>query len=242
MSAPNVIVVSLLGAAGSGKSTCAEFLVKNYGFTRMALATPLKEIVRRSFELTHDQVYGDFEHKDAVDPRYNVSPRFLLQRIGTEGMREVFGKDVWIDYLCRKIFENVYGGRYVVDDLRFVNEASRLFNLCCYGPTGSGFSPGQIHSTIIKLTGVKQGTAGTTHASEAEQSQIPEEWIFETVFAEKSPNAKILLERFEQAFLNYAKTLPLEALKDFPGWRTGCFGEEEAPPARVMRESQENDS
>lgn len=210
MGAPNVIVVSLLGAAGSGKSTCADFLVKNFGFTRLALATPLKEIVRRAFELTHEQVYGDFEHKDATDPRYNVSPRWLLQRIGTEGMREVFGKDVWINHLCHEIFKNPWGGRYVVDDLRFLNEANRLYNLCAYGP--AGFSPGQIHSAIIKLTGVKQGNAGTTHASEAEQAQIPEEWIFETVFAEKSPGAKILLERFEEVFLKYVKTLPLEAM------------------------------
>jgi hypothetical protein len=211
MAKPTVIVVSLLGEAGSGKSTVANYLVKEFGFTRLSLAAPLKEIVRRAFELTEEQVYGDFEAKEKVDPRYNVSPRWLLQRIGTEGMREVFGKDVWIDFLCRTIFDDLDGGRYVIDDLRFVNEAERLFNLTNYviGNASPAFHPDYVHSVIFKLAGVQQGaTSYKGHASETEASQIPEKFIFETVTAEKSPGAQLLIDRFDAVFVRWAMTLP----------------------------------
>ena len=47
--------------------------------------------------------------------------RRLLQRVGTEGGRELLGEFTWINILSRDIEPGV---DYVIDDVRFLNEAS----------------------------------------------------------------------------------------------------------------------
>lgn len=118
-------IIGLLGPAGSGKSTIAEHLVGKYGAVRRAFATPLKQIVQRAFDLTDDQLYGSQEEKERIDPRYNVSARWLMQRIGTEGFRSVLGRDFWWSYCLKQIFDEGHDV-VVIDDVRFPNEAAGL--------------------------------------------------------------------------------------------------------------------
>jgi dephospho-CoA kinase len=105
----------------------------------MALAAPLKEAVQSWFDFSADQVHGD--SKDAIDPRYKLKPREVLQWIGTEGVRSLY-PDVWADYLIRKanetlansLVERITRGSYglritdyvVVTDVRFLNEARKI--------------------------------------------------------------------------------------------------------------------
>ena len=121
-------IIGLLGAAASGKSEAANHLVSKYGAVRYSFAGPLKEIVRRSFDLSDVQVYGTQVSKEAVDDRYNVSPRWLLQRIGTEGIRNVFGEDFWWEYLMGQILSD-QPELAVIDDFRFVNETEGFLTL-----------------------------------------------------------------------------------------------------------------
>jgi hypothetical protein len=114
-------IIGLLGPAGSGKSTCAEHLVTFFGALRYSLATPLKEFVQRSFNLSHDQLYGTQEQKATIDPRYNVSPRWLLQRIGTEGGRSL-GELFWVKQCLNQILADA-PALAVIDDVRFVDES-----------------------------------------------------------------------------------------------------------------------
>lgn len=118
-------ILGLLGPAGSGKSLAAKHLVNRYGAKVYTLAAPLKELVGSAFGLSHDQLYGSQESKGRVDERYNVSPRWLLQRIGTEGIRKVFGPDFWWEYLLKRVAQDK--PRFAVcDDVRFENEAAGL--------------------------------------------------------------------------------------------------------------------
>jgi hypothetical protein len=75
--------------------------------------------------LSIEQVYGTQEQKETVDPRYNVTPRWLLQRIGTQGFRGTFGEDFWIDYTLNLI-KKENPTIAVIDDVRFLNEATGL--------------------------------------------------------------------------------------------------------------------
>lgn len=149
-------IIGLLGAAGSGKSTVATHLERNYGAVSRALADPLKEIVGRAFDLTGPQLYGTQEQKETVDPRYNVSPRWLMQRIGTEGVRYAFGEDIWVTELMRRAKQD---GLTAVSDVRFVNEASLLQE------------EGAIIIRLVNTT--RQSKADPTHASEAQWSLCP---------------------------------------------------------------------
>jgi hypothetical protein len=145
------MIIGLLGPAGVGKTTIAKYLEKRYGFQRRSLATPLKEIARLALDFSHDQVYGTQEQKEAIDPRYGFSPRWFLQRLGTEGVRTVLGADFWVDYLCDAAWGDV-----VVDDVRFINEATRISQI----------------GEVWRVECTDRNVFGT-HVSESEWSRAP---------------------------------------------------------------------
>lgn len=115
-------IIGLLGPAGAGKSSIAGYLEKHYGAKRYSLAGPLKEIAKRTLGFTDDQLYGTQEQKETVDPRFGFSPRWFLQRLGTEGCRAVLGADIWTQ-ACLKRIEEERPTIAVIEDVRFVNEA-----------------------------------------------------------------------------------------------------------------------
>lgn len=151
-------IIGLLGGAGAGKSTVAAYLRDSYGAKVYTLAKPLKQLVGLAFELTDDQLYGSQESKEAVDPRYNVSPRWLLQRLGTQGIRTVFGEDVWVN-LCLKNIRNDAPRLAVIDDVRFENESAHIR---------------MAQGVVWRLNSTrKYSNADQTHQSEAEWLKAP---------------------------------------------------------------------
>ncbi len=121
-------IVGILGPAASGKSTASVYLVEKYGARRYSFAHPLKKIVRQAFDLTKDQVWGSQAIKEKIDPRYGVSPRWLLQKIGTEGIRNTLGPDFWWKLCLEQIMQDK-PDLAVIDDCRFENEVDGLLAL-----------------------------------------------------------------------------------------------------------------
>lgn len=119
------LIIALTAPAGAGKSTAAAHLASRYGAVRYSLAYPLKEIARRALDFTYPQVYGDQATKDATDPRYGFSPRWFLQRLGTEGIREVLGADFWTRHALGRIAADA-PRLAVIDDCRFENESNAI--------------------------------------------------------------------------------------------------------------------
>lgn len=140
-------VVALAGAAGSGKSTSSAFLVK-HGYTLVKFAGPLKDMCR-AIGMTEVMIEGDLKEVPAKMLQ-GRTPRQFMQWLGTEFGRDMIGQRFWIDLWHERV--NLVlgrGGKVVVDDCRFSNEAAAVRH--CRG-------------TIIRLVG-RGGIAGA-HSSE----------------------------------------------------------------------------
>lgn len=115
-------VVALSGAAGSGKSTVADYLVRN-GFTRVKFAAPLKAMCS-AIGLTDAHIEGELKEQPCALLQ-GKTPRYAMQTLGTEWGRALLGDDFWVG-LWRQAANDVLesGGSVVVDDCRFPNEAA----------------------------------------------------------------------------------------------------------------------
>lgn len=111
--------------AQSGKDTAADFLVKNYGFTKRSFASSLKEAAQIIFGLTDEQLHT-MEGKERVDPFWEVTSRYILQRFGTECLRNGYSQDVWVKSLHRHIMQRREQVHWVIPDVRFPNEAQAI--------------------------------------------------------------------------------------------------------------------
>ena len=123
--------VGFTGKMMSGKDTSANFLTKwmllwkgpNFIINRMAFADSLKDFCMRYLGLTKHQCY-DQEGKKEYNEFWGMTNREILQRVGTEAMRNGFHKDVWAKITELKIEKAVNNGEFfIITDVRFPNEA-----------------------------------------------------------------------------------------------------------------------
>jgi hypothetical protein len=109
----------------SGKSTACYYLEKKYGFKEDSFAHSLKTgIGSHVFGLTHEQLH-DQKAKATVDLFWNMTPREILQRAGTEAMRNTFDKDIWIKTLQKRL-QSDPKKMYAISDVRYKNEAEAI--------------------------------------------------------------------------------------------------------------------
>jgi len=120
------MLIGLTGYAQSGKDTVADFLVNNYGYRRVAFADQLREALYRLNPKIDIADMVGVPLATAVDGLgwENVKvdsqdARQLLQRMGTEVGRQMFGENFWVDRAMSGIskFDKV-----VFTDVRFPNE------------------------------------------------------------------------------------------------------------------------
>lgn len=122
------MLVALRGPVGSGKSTAAGYLASSLGFKRIVFAKPLKDMLR-AVGLTDRELDGDLKERPC-DVLMGKTPRFALQRLGTEFGRDTIHPDLWISLWLREAKPLLdEGRRVVVDDLRFPNEAALVHRL-----------------------------------------------------------------------------------------------------------------
>ena len=112
-------MIGITGRARSGKDTLADYLVKEYGFTRYAFADPMKDCLAQIPGWDHRHMHGDL--KDQVDPYYNVTPRQAMQRFGTECFRTL-NPDFWLK-VAERLLAPDNEIPVVISDVRFENEA-----------------------------------------------------------------------------------------------------------------------
>lgn len=119
------LVVALSGVAGSGKSTAAQYLVDIHGYTRVRFAGPLKAAMA-AMGFQDEHIEGGLKETPSALLQ-GKTPRYAMQTLGTEWGRNIIGEDFWTG-LWRSAADHIIdgGGRVVVDDCRFLNEAAAV--------------------------------------------------------------------------------------------------------------------
>jgi hypothetical protein len=130
------MIVGICGLQCSGKDTLGNILVKNFGFKKLSFADVLKDIVAIIFSWPREMLEGATNEsriwREQVDTWWsnklnipNLTPRYILQYIGTDLFRNHFHSDIWITIIEYKLqlYPNI-----VITDCRFPNEINLLKN------------------------------------------------------------------------------------------------------------------
>lgn len=72
------MIIGIMGKAGSGKDTTADFLKKEENFVKISLADPLKRICKDVFDFSLEQLWGPSERRNEPDKRYRREPHYHL--------------------------------------------------------------------------------------------------------------------------------------------------------------------
>ena len=125
MSQPRVI--GLYSPAPQSGKTAVAYELQQHGYISVSFASPLKRmlgIFLSSAGYGHSHIENMlFEAKEEKIPEFGVTPRHLMQTLGTEWGRECIGPDVWVDVWKSSVQKWLDGGlNVVVDDMRFPNE------------------------------------------------------------------------------------------------------------------------
>ena len=148
-------IIGFCGYAQSGKDTAAKFLVDR-GFKRLAFA----DILRQSLYNLNPLVVQGRRVQEIVDAvTWDVAKvefpeiRQLLQRLGTEVGRDLYGENFWVDRVMAQVKSS---GDYVITDVRFPNEEAAVH---------------QAGGKVIRI--VRQGVgAVNTHVSDTGVDQL----------------------------------------------------------------------
>jgi hypothetical protein len=121
-----VKLIGITGQKRSGKNTVASIIRKiRPEFNReYAVADPLKQACKAMFGLSN----WELENKDTIIKRLGISTREILQKIGTDVVRDTFlklfpdlkPKNLWLYHLQQAIDDSEY---LIVPDIRFPDEA-----------------------------------------------------------------------------------------------------------------------
>lgn len=124
------MVIAVTGTISSGKDTFAQKFIEN-GYTKFSFADSLKSAVGVIFgwdrELLEGNTHESRKWREEIDPfwskelGYNVTPRYILQYMGTDVLRKHFNDNIWIMSLENKI-KNSESDKIIITDCRFPNE------------------------------------------------------------------------------------------------------------------------
>lgn len=118
-------IIGLLGHQGVGKNYIAEIvlpkILSQKNTVVLAFADHFKIDCISKHNADYNKVYGQKDYET----------RILLQKVGTEEGREVFGYDIWIRTLHNwiKVLHSRGVKRFIISDVRFQNEVEWIKSL-----------------------------------------------------------------------------------------------------------------
>lgn len=135
------MIIGLVGYINSGKDTVGDYLVSHYNFKKLSFASSLKDAVSSIFSWDRNLLEGTSNKsriwREQVDPwwsknlgkinKQEITPRLILQYIGTEVFRENFNENIWVLSLIKRMLDSPFN--YVVSDVRFENEIKAIASI-----------------------------------------------------------------------------------------------------------------
>jgi len=129
------MIIGICGLISSGKGTVADLLVDEYGFKKLSFADSLKDGVAAMFDWPRNLLEGDTEEsrewREIPDTFWTneigkeITPRLVLQLVGTECMRDGFFDGIWVSFVKKKLIRFPQQ-KWVIPDTRFPNEIDMI--------------------------------------------------------------------------------------------------------------------
>jgi len=117
------VIIGLSGYAQSGKDEVAKILVEEYGYTRIAFADKIRELLYEMNPNYHDTLLQQAVDRLGWDEvKKDQAVRRMMQNLGV-GARKMFGDGFWVSQV---FFGYDWKIPTVVTDVRFQNEANLL--------------------------------------------------------------------------------------------------------------------
>lgn len=113
-------LIGISGRARAGKDTVANFILAARGGYRYSFADPIRAmLVPLGIDMS-DPYW--VEHKEGIIPALGVSPRRLMQTLGTEWGRQLIHPELWLLLAQQRLLS--MGPGMIIPDVRFENEAA----------------------------------------------------------------------------------------------------------------------
>ena len=212
-------IIGLVGRRGSGKNFVADRIEEVFKgkVEKAALADPIKRFAIDVLGLDEKLVYGNDLDKSAEtkykweclpdylfsgpirlkfvssnrEGRKSLTIRDILQIVGTELGREIWGSDIWIRAMENRV-KRSKAACFIVTDVRFPNEAAAIRS---WG--------GQVWKVAGKQRGVA-GAAKDAHPSETGVDDIPLDDI-DRIVANEEKDTKETIKRQIRKLLSLRK-------------------------------------
>ena len=130
-------LIGIVGFIGSGKGTVGDILVNEFNYKQESWANSLKDATAAVFGWDRDMLEGVTNESRAWREErdewwsdrlgVDVTPRWVLQYVGTEVFRNNFSDDIWIASLENRIRNS--DRDIVITVCRFFNEVAAVRNI-----------------------------------------------------------------------------------------------------------------
>lgn len=159
-------LIAFVGKAGSGKTTAAKY-IERIGYTRLSFSDALKKMLHEGLEIPYEYLYGE-KKSESCEELCGRTARHAMVTLGTEWGRDMIHPDIWVSATSRKLGHLINMGvsRFVIDDIRFLNEAKWVQSLNAKG----------IIAKIVRISRDNGNGEVTQHRSETEQDGIIADW------------------------------------------------------------------